>query len=192
MFHLHLLCALGERGCTGWLLCDPITIRDLWNLFPHKLHLSSWYILQKSIVAQYGCRRCNFSGMPKRVYGKMCYHGSRRSGITDVPQPNPFRKNIFFSFFPISRGGSFFFDWWGTSPSSPNVVKLLFLSTLMIWRVTPNERSTVIAKIIRNNRRLRKFLQMTVKQWRLLMLLLRTVKQRRLLMFLLTTEFCCF
>lgn len=71
-------------------------------------------------------------------------------------------------------------------------VELLFLSTLMIWRVTPNERSTVIAKIIRNNRRLWKFLQMAVKQWRLLMLLLRTVKQRKLLMFLLTTEFCCF
>ena len=94
MFHIHLLCMLGEWECTRQLLCDPSTIRDPWNLFPQKVYVSSWYILQKSIVGQYCCWRCNFGGKPVCIHFKMCYHASRRNGFTGVQQTNPSGKNI--------------------------------------------------------------------------------------------------
>ena len=68
--------------------CDP------WNLFPHKFHFSSWYILQKSIVVQYCCWRCNFGGMLVHIHGKMLYNASRCNECTDVSENNFSRKNM--------------------------------------------------------------------------------------------------
>ena len=62
----------------------PFNNCDAWNLFPHKFHFSSWYILQNSIVAQYCCWRCNFGGMLVHIHGKMLYNASRRNEYTDV------------------------------------------------------------------------------------------------------------
>ena len=162
MFHLHPLCMLGERECARRLLCDPTTICDPWNLFPYKLHLSSWYILQKFIGTQYCCRICNLGGMLVRIHGKMHCHAFRRNGFTNVQQTNLSGRSILlFSSFRIHKVEIFF--------------RLMRHVTELRNIVSLRPRKLSVTK---------------VKQRRLLMFFLITVKQHTLLILLLATVFC--